>query len=216
MTSRVAPLGAMKEATFGMGCFWEPAESLLKEDGVFATSVGYAGAPPKTKPPTYDDVCFGNKYVEAVRVAYDDEVISYDTLLDAFFRLQKPGGSRQYQSVVFAEGADETSRAAEWKKNGGKVIVSIEPLGPFYRAEEYHQEYWVKQRLRAVAAIFLIAGSSGAFSDYLPETLFAGINTETAFNGTFLVGAAWMLVERLIAADVRVLSPGDIIGSVRR
>ena len=53
-------LSATKEATFGMGCFWEPAESLLKQPGVLATTVGYTGAPVNKPPPTYDSVCFGN------------------------------------------------------------------------------------------------------------------------------------------------------------
>ncbi len=87
--------------TFGMGCFWEPAESLLKKD-VIATAVGYAGAPPGKPAPTYDAVCFGNDLVEAVRVAYDNEILSYSALLDHFHECQKPKYTRQYASVIFA------------------------------------------------------------------------------------------------------------------
>merc|ERR1719203_1948934 len=77
-TGAGAPLSAVREASFGMGCFWEPSESLLKEPGVLATTVGYTGAPGKKKAPTYDSVCFGREWVEAVRVAYDDEQCSYE------------------------------------------------------------------------------------------------------------------------------------------
>ena len=92
---RDVSLSAIREATFGMGCFWEPAESLLRRPGVLATTAGYTGAPSNKPPPTYDAVCFGNDWVEAVRVVYDDEVIPYDKLLDDFFQYQKPQYSRQ-------------------------------------------------------------------------------------------------------------------------
>ncbi|KAL3771878.1 hypothetical protein ACHAWO_008664 [Cyclotella atomus] len=172
-------LNAIKEATFGMGCFWEPAESLLKQPGVLQTTVGYTGAPPTKPPPTYDTVCFGNDYVEGVRVVYDDEIVSYNQLLDYFFELQKPGISRQYASIIFVDadsddGEEMTRQASKWKeenvatkvKRGDNLpysIVEIEPLTKFYKAEEYHQRYWEKQRLRAFVGVLLIAGASSAY-----------------------------------------------------
>ncbi|KAL7548326.1 hypothetical protein ACHAWF_011643 [Thalassiosira exigua] len=163
-------LRAAKEATFGMGCFWEPAESLLKKPGVLATAVGYAGAPPDRPPPTYDAVCFGNEWVEAVRVVYDDETTTYEELLDGFFECQKPGYSRQYASIIFASDSDEEDAAERWKEanlgeNGAYATVEIEPASKFHRAEEYHQRYWEKQRIRFVVAALLIAGESGAYDD---------------------------------------------------
>ena len=149
-------LSVTKEATFGMGCFWEPAESLLKQPGVLATTVGYTGAPENKPPPTYDSVCFGNDFVEAVRVVYDDDIISYNQLLDNFFEYQKPGYSRQYASVIFTNDDNEESLATEWKEDnsskqtkvaGQYNLVDIEPSSAFYKAEEYHQRYWEKQRL---------------------------------------------------------------------
>jgi peptide-methionine (S)-S-oxide reductase len=149
-----------------MGCFWEPAESLLKQNGVLATTVGYTGCTnPSKPPPTYDTVCFGNDYVEAVRVVYDDSIISYTQLLNQFFEYQKPGYARQYASVIFVNNNndnenDEKKMANEWKNNGiqNKLsrskdnlsidIVQIEPMSKFYKAESYHQRYWEKQRVR--------------------------------------------------------------------
>jgi len=126
---------------------------------VIATTVGYTGCPsPNKPPPTYDTVCFGNDYVEAVKVVYDDTIVSYETLLDYFFELQKPGYKRQYASVIFidkeGEDAEEKARVAtDWKENRARFrgrrsdnlpydIVQIEPLTAFYKAEEYHQRYW--------------------------------------------------------------------------
>ena len=217
-------LSATKEATFGMGCFWEPAESLLKQPGVLATTVGYTGAPVNKPPPTYDTVCFGNDYVEAVRVVYDDDIIPYTKLLDNFFEYQKPGYSRQYASVIFTNNDEEESLAIEWKegnaskqtKTAGQYnLVDIEPSSAFYKAEEYHQRYWEKQRLRAVIAVVLIAGESGAydnlFGGVLANVQVFGFSFDTICGGIFLVGAAWMILERLVARDVRELKSGDLM-----
>jgi len=228
---------AVKEATFGMGCFWEPAESLLKRPGILATNVGYAGAPPGKPPPTYDTVCFGNDWVEAVRVAYDDEALTYRELLDYFFEYQKPGYKRQYASVIFAGDQSEAKEAKRWKEERSKEVmltpkrkngvsydnIEIEPNSSFYRAEEYHQRYWEKQRLRGLLAVILIAGESGVYNKYVER--FVGLNNvESVFGmsfdgvcgAVFLTGAAWMLIERLVARNVRELKPGDLIAAVAK
>jgi peptide-methionine (S)-S-oxide reductase len=225
-----------------MGCFWEPSETLLKQPGILASAVGYTGAPlsvtSRQPPPTYDTVCFGNDYVEAVRVVYDDSVVTYETVLDYFYKCQKPGYTRQYASVIFVNDEKEGKIAKQWKldrqssskesaqKQGGNDNsnfiydnLSIEPAASFYRAEEYHQRYWEKQRLRALFGLALIAGESGAYNTYLEniigkqmmEDLLFGQSFDTLCGGVFLAGAGWMLVERLIARDVRELKPGDLI-----
>ncbi|KAL3778583.1 hypothetical protein ACHAW5_007038 [Stephanodiscus triporus] len=232
---------AVREATFGMGCFWEPAESLLRRPGVLATAVGYAGAPPGKPAPTYDDVCFGNDWVEAVRVAYDDEKLSYAELLDYFFECQKPGYKRQYASVVFANDGVEARDARSWKEersrassalskrrdgdaDGSKItsydIVNIEPATVFYRAEEYHQRYWEKFRLRGLIGIVLLAGESGVYNDFVYKMagndnveLF-GLSFDGVCGALFLAGAGWMLLERLVVRNVRELKPGDLICAV--
>lgn len=247
----------MREATFGMGCFWEPSESLLKKTGVLATSVGYSGAPPNKPPPLYDAVCFGNDWVEAVRVCYDDELVSYVELLDHFHECQKPGYKRQYASVIFVNDDDEAMAARSWRKDRGGSMrsggeassppssssivalsssssssydnVGIEPSTAFYRAEEYHQRYWEKFRMRALIGILLFAGESGAYNDVVGRMLGGaasadgilaswigggGLSLEGACGALFLAGAGWMLLERAIARDVRELRPGDMIASV--
>jgi peptide-methionine (S)-S-oxide reductase len=232
---------AVREATFGMGCFWEPAASLLKRPGVLATAVGYAGAPPGKPAPTYDAVCFGNDWVEAVRVAYDDEKLSYTELLDHFFECQKPGYKRQYASVVFANDGVEARDAKSWKEerskassalskrrdgdaDGSKItsydIVDIEPTTVFYRAEEYHQRYWEKFRLRGLIGIVLLAGESGVYNDFVSKIagndnveLF-GLSFDGVCGALFLAGAGWMLLERLVVRNVRELKPGDLICAV--
>merc|ERR1712071_482847 len=112
----------MKEATFGMGCFWEPSESMLNIDGVIATKAGYCGAGSNAKvPPSYDSVCYGREWVEAVRVAYDDSVVSYVELLENFFELQKANPqSRQYDSIIFADGS-QIEQAQQWVDEGVAV-----------------------------------------------------------------------------------------------
>ena len=227
-TCSITSLSAVREATFGMGCFWEPAESLLKQPGILGTTVGYTGAPPNKPPPTYDSVCFGKDWVEAVRVAYDDEVVSYDQVLDYFFKFQKPAYTRQYASVIFANDAAEEKEANQWKKasatkqldsNLSYDIVEIEKSSPFYKAEEYHQRYWEKQRLRFLIGFALIAGESGAYDNFLAgalgnrEQLF-GLSFDSIFGAVFLIGAAWTLLERLVARDVKELGQGDFMEMV--
>eukprot|EP00581_Thalassiosira_minuscula_P002034 CAMPEP_0183735678 /NCGR_PEP_ID=MMETSP0737-20130205/47375_1 /TAXON_ID=385413 /ORGANISM="Thalassiosira miniscula, Strain CCMP1093" /LENGTH=285 /DNA_ID=CAMNT_0025969499 /DNA_START=19 /DNA_END=876 /DNA_ORIENTATION=- len=225
-------LSAVREATFGMGCFWEPAESLLKEKGILATTVGYTGAPPNKPAPTYDSVCFGRDWVEAVRVAYDDDQVSYDQLLDHFFRLQKPAYSRQYASIIFVDDAAEEKEAKKWLResaSSGKKerddnitydIVEIESSSPFFKAEEYHQRYWEKQRLKFLIGFALIAGESGAYNNFFEGALGSldifGFSFESACGAVFLAGAAWTILERLIARDVRELKQGDLIAMVNK
>jgi len=211
----------------GMGCFWEPAESLLKQPGVLATAVGYTGAPPNKPPPTYDSVCFGKEWVEAVKVAYDENECSYEELLDHFFRLQKPGYGRQYASVVFVDGDTEKTTAEKWKNenlrlgnnNRSYEIVEIEPLSSFYKAEEYHQRYWEKQRLRALIGVALIAGESGAYDSFLDGLGIAqlfGLSLDSLFGGAFLAGAAWMLLERALARETVKMRPGDLTATIEK
>ena len=102
-------------------------------------------------------------------------------------------------------------------------IIEIEPNSSFYRAEEYHQRYWEKQRLRGLLAVILIAGESGVYNKYVER--FVGLsNVELVFGmsfdgvcgAVFLAGAAWMLIERLVARNVRELKPGDLIAAVAK
>ena len=164
-------------ATLGLGCFWEPSETLLKLDGVVDTRCGYAGAAFPDAKPDYNSVCGGDGNVECVRVTYDSSVVDYEAVLDAAFAASKPVlGSRQYAPIVFAASDEEAERAAAWVAKGGKRDdglerrqFAVEQTDTFWLAEGYHQEYWQKWRPR-YAALFALVGLQYADSklDFLP------------------------------------------------
>jgi peptide-methionine (S)-S-oxide reductase len=211
---------AEQQATFGMGCFWEPSESLLQVKGVTTTIVGYTGNPTATKAPTYDSVCFGRDWVEGVRVIYDDDGLSYRELLDAVWKAQKPKiGSRQYASIIFAHSNEQETVAREWMtaqketiKNSGSgsssssssssmlFHMAIEPQSAFYQAEGYHQNYWQKQRPRFAVVFGLLAISSGLLDFITPNDIQGTIRTVA--NAVALVLLLLQLVERQIDTKV--------------
>ena len=219
-------LYAMKEATFGMGCFWEPSESMLKVDGVIATKAGYCGAGPNAKvPPSYDSVCYGREWVEAVRIAYDDSILSYKDLLEKFFDSHKANPlSRQYDSIIFAD-ESQMEQAQEWINHGLAVerrrndgypisLIKLETISRFWKAEDYHQEYWQKWRGRYALAVLLLAGASGFYDRFLPDSidiLSLSIKIDSMFNALVLTGCAAVVGERVIARNVAELKPGDLI-----
>ena len=146
------------KATFGAGCFWcvEPAFSKLK--GVKSTMVGYMGG--SFPNPTYEDVCTGETgHAEVVQVEYDPSMISYEEILGTFWsnhdpttpNRQGPDVGEQYRSVVFFHTKEQEETAKSFKerlessgKYSRKIVTSIEPAKEFYRAEEYHQQYYKK------------------------------------------------------------------------
>ena len=207
-------VGAVRQATFGMGCFWEPAESLLQVDGVLDTVVGYTGNPKATAAPSYDNVCFGRDWVEGVRVTYDDDQVSYEQLLEAFVDKQKPKlGSRQYASIIFPHDSEQEKIAREWRqKNADRQAndgfrlewTEIEPQSAFYQAEGYHQRYWQKQRPRFALIIALLAVSTGVLDSVVPEVYQKTVETG-ANAGVVLVGLYQML-ERVVDSKVVELS----------
>jgi methionine-S-sulfoxide reductase len=193
-----------------MGCFWEPSEELLKVDGVVDTVAGYTGNPSATEAPTYDTVCFGNKWVEGVRVKFDDEKVSYEQLLENVFEAQKPKlGSRQYASIIFPHDEEQAKAAAKWiEKNTNRERqdgfmpqwTEIEPLTRFFQAEGYHQRYWQKQRPRFALIFCLLAVATGALDSVVPEVYQHTV--ETVANGSVLLIAAVQILERVLDAKV--------------
>jgi peptide methionine sulfoxide reductase msrA/msrB len=147
------------KAVFGGGCFWGVEESFRSLKGVIDTKVGYMGG--KTKNPTYKEVCTDKTgHAEVVFVEFDPSVISYEQLLDTFWKIhnpttlnrQGPDSGTQYRSVIFYFD-DEQKKLAEASKNklqnSGKyknpIVTEIVPAGDFYTAEEYHQRYLQKR-----------------------------------------------------------------------
>jgi peptide-methionine (S)-S-oxide reductase len=151
----------LEQAVFGLGCFWG-AERKFWElgDGVYVTAAGYAGG--HTKNPTYEEVCSGRTgHPEAVLVVFDPAKISYERLLKTFWENHNPTqGMRQgndvgtqYRSAIYTSNdaqaaAASASKAAYQKALGAKglgtITTEVEPAGPFYFAEDYHQQYLAK------------------------------------------------------------------------
>ena len=144
-------------AYFGLGCFWGAERAFWSLPGVYTTAVGYQGG--TTPNPTYDEVCSGRTgHTEAVLVAFDPTKISYDDLLKTFWEVHNPTqGMRQgndtgtqYRSAVYtvgeaqAKAADLSARRygdALARAGKGEITTEIAPAGPFYYAEDYHQQY---------------------------------------------------------------------------
>jgi peptide-methionine (S)-S-oxide reductase len=149
-----------RTAVFGFGCFWGAEKKFWQTQGVISTAVGYAGG--YTPNPTYEEVCTGRTgHAEVVLVAYDPQQVSYEQLLKVFWEDHDPTqGMRQgndvgtqYRSVIFVSDATErriaeASRAAYQERltaaGYGRITTEILPAGPFYYAEDYHQQYLAK------------------------------------------------------------------------
>jgi peptide-methionine (S)-S-oxide reductase len=147
-----------EKATFGAGCFWGVEAAFRQIKGVTATTVGYSGG--SFKNPTYEDVCSHTTgHAEVVEVEYDPAKISYNQLLDAFWKChnpttlnrQGPDIGDQYRSVIFYHTPEQKSLATSSKEKldaSGQykkpIVTQIQPAPEFYRAEEYHQQYLEK------------------------------------------------------------------------
>lgn len=143
-------------ATFAAGCFWCTEADFDKVAGVVATISGYIGG--TVANPTYKQVTSGaTGHAEAVEILFNPSVVSYDALLDHFWRNVDPfvahrqfcDVGNQYRPEIFVHGdaqreAAEASKARVQKTFGKPIVVAITDAGPFYRAEEYHQDYYKK------------------------------------------------------------------------
>ncbi|GGI29055.1 peptide-methionine (S)-S-oxide reductase MsrA [Bradyrhizobium guangdongense] len=151
----------LEQAVFGLGCFWG-AERKFWElgEGIYTTAVGYAGG--HTPNPTYEETCSGRTgHTEVVLVVFDPAKISYEKLLNTFWENHDPTqGMRQgndvgtqYRSAIYTT-SDAQKKAAEQSKalyqkalatkGLGAITTEIAPAGPFYFAEDYHQQYLAK------------------------------------------------------------------------
>jgi peptide-methionine (S)-S-oxide reductase len=149
----VAPAAKNQLAIFAQGCFWGVEERFRKVPGVVATAVGYTGG--HTTNPSYEDVCSHRTgHAEAVLVEFDPARVSYDELLAFFWRTHDPtSGERQgpdvgnqYRSAIFTFGPEQmaaalASRDGEQRKLADRITTQIAPAGPFWIAEEYHQQW---------------------------------------------------------------------------
>ena len=143
-------------AFFGSGCFWCTEAVFDRTEGVMSVMPGYAGG--TTEKPTYEEVCTGTSgHAEVVQITYDPSVISYEELLEVFWKAHDPTtlnrqgadvGS-QYRSVIFYRDQAEKETAEKSKQKmmasglyTAPIVTEIEPLKEFFPAEEYHRDYY--------------------------------------------------------------------------
>jgi peptide-methionine (S)-S-oxide reductase len=160
-TPLVPPFPAgVEQAIFGLGCFWGAERIFWEAPGVYSTAVGYAGG--HTPNPTYEEVCSGRTgHTEAVLVAFDTAATSYAEMLKLFWEGHDPTqGMRQgndigtqYRSAILfqspeqqrqAQASLETYQQMLSASGHGQITTELAPAGPFYYAEDYHQQYLAK------------------------------------------------------------------------
>ncbi|MEU7849618.1 peptide-methionine (S)-S-oxide reductase MsrA [Micromonospora parva] len=147
----------LQVAVFGMGCFWGAERLFWTLPGVYTTSAGYAGG--ITKNPTYEETCSGRTgHAEVVQVVYDPSKINYEDLLKVFWENHDPTqGMRQgndvgtqYRSAIYttndqqraiAESSRDAFQPIVTRAGKGEITTEIAPLGSYYFAEDYHQQY---------------------------------------------------------------------------
>ena len=145
----------LQKATFAAGCFWGVQAAFDQTRGVLKTRAGYTGG--HVPNPTYEQVCSHTTgHAEAVEVEFDPEAVSYQQLLDIFWRIhdprqknrQGPDIGENYRSAIFTHSPDqraaaEVSKMEQETRGGGKgpIVTEIVEAGPFYPAEDYHQHY---------------------------------------------------------------------------
>jgi peptide-methionine (S)-S-oxide reductase len=143
-------------ATLGSGCFWCSEAIFERVKGVTSVVSGYAGG--KVDNPSYEDVCSGKTgHAEVIQIKFDPSVVSYDELLEIFWKTHDPTTlnrqgadvGTQYRSVVFYHNEEQKQKAESYKAELNKaeiwkdpIVTEISPLKKFYSAEKYHQDYY--------------------------------------------------------------------------
>jgi peptide-methionine (S)-S-oxide reductase len=145
-----------EQATFGGGCFWCLEAIFAGLDGVKSVTSGYAGG--QKENPTYEEVCSGGTgHAEVVQIEYDPQKVSYDKLLNLFWQAHDPTTlnrqgadvGTQYRSIILYQSEAQKQTAEKSKREaaatlGAPVVTEIVPLTRFYKAEDYHQDYFRK------------------------------------------------------------------------
>jgi peptide-methionine (S)-S-oxide reductase len=158
--AKPADAAAPRTATFAGGCFWCVEADFDKVDGVISTTSGYTGG--RTANPTYESVSAGGSgHAEAVEVVYDPSKVSYEKLLDVFWHNIDPlvkdrqfcDHGNQYRTAIFYHDDEqhrlaESSKAAVEKRFKQPVYTEIVPAGTFTKAEDYHQDFYLKNPIR--------------------------------------------------------------------
>jgi len=161
------PMSNSEQATFGAGCFWCVEAVFQRIPGVISVMPGYAGG--TTPNPTYEEVCTGKTgHAEVAQITYDPTKTSYEKLLNVFWQAHDPTTlnrqgadvGTQYRSVIFYHDEKqkliaEKSKAEVQKLFDDPIVTEIVPLKAFYKAENYHQNYY-KNNPNAPYCVFVI------------------------------------------------------------
>jgi peptide-methionine (S)-S-oxide reductase len=148
----------MDTAVLGGGCFWCLEAAYKRFEGVVAVAPGFAGG--SAKNPTYKQVCTGETgHAEIVKIDFDPQIISYEALLDIFWKIHDPTTrdrqgedvGAQYRSIILYRTEDqkraaEASRKKAQSKLKDRIVTEIKPLGELWPAEEYHKDYYDTHR----------------------------------------------------------------------
>lgn len=152
----------MEKATFAAGCFWGVEARFREIPGVISASVGYTGG--QVAKPSYGQVCTGlTGHAEAVEIIFDEKIISYEELLQYFWNMhdptslnrQGPDFGTQYRSAIFYHTEEQRKAAFASKEKLEKsnrlkksIVTEIQPISEYYKAEDYHQQYYAKHKKR--------------------------------------------------------------------
>lgn len=159
----------LQTATFGSGCFWCSEAIFERVNGVISVELGYAGG---TVPnPTYEAVCTGRTgHAEVIQIKYDPSIVSYDELLEIFWKTHDPTTlnrqgadvGTQYRSVIFYHNDEQKQKAESYKSELNKasiwqdsIVTEISPFTKFYPAEKYHQDYYEQNPDQAYCAFVI-------------------------------------------------------------
>ena len=170
---------AIEIATIGGGCFWCTEAVFQKLNGVQAVESGYTGG--AVVNPTYDAVCSGTTgHAEVVRLTFDDVVVSFREILEVFFTIHDPTTlnrqgadvGTQYRSVIYFHSPEQQHTAQQviaemanvWD---APIVTELSPVTTYYKAEDYHQNYFVQHPLQGYCA-FVVAPKVSKF-----RTMFA-------------------------------------------
>jgi peptide-methionine (S)-S-oxide reductase len=174
----------LQTATFGSGCFWCTEAVFELVEGVTSVTSGYTGG--NIKNPTYEEVCSEKSgHAEAIQLTFDPEVISYDELLEIFWKTHDPttlnrqgnDAGTQYRSVIFYHSEEQKQLAEKYKHALDKsrawenpIVTEILPATEFYKAEDYHQDYYDNNPNQGYCA-FIIAPKIEKFKEVFKDKL---------------------------------------------
>jgi peptide-methionine (S)-S-oxide reductase len=174
-------------ATLGGGCFWCLEAVYDEMAGVLSVESGYMGG--RTENPTYQDVCGGDTgHIEVVQVTFDPRIVSYREILEVFFAIHDPTSldrqgadvGEQYRSAIFYHGPEQKATAEQTIRElnaegiwSSPIVTEVRPAETFYRAENYHQDYFRNHRREPYCA-FVVAPKLKKFREKFASKVAAG------------------------------------------